>query len=80
MSDMIVGQIDDTLSRRLEVGGVLVDHRDPSQGLRGRRYIVAVGGEDDHRSFDLAQIGHAMIADRHLAAFQPVADEQVLGD
>jgi hypothetical protein len=79
MADRGVHHVDDALTTRLDLVHVPVQVHNPVQRLRRRRDVVAVGGEDDDRSRDAAQID-ALAAQKRMALRELVADEEVLDD
>ena len=77
---MRVYQVDDALFRLFEIFGVPIDNRDPAERLVRRRNVDAIGGKDDERILDAAQIGPTAVADTQESLLELVADEQVLDD
>jgi hypothetical protein len=80
MADMGIDEIDDPLPGTLEVVGILIDNRDLSKRLMGRRDVIPIGGEYDDGITDPAEIREAMVANPQRSLFQAVAHKEVLDD
>lgn len=80
MADVRVREVDDALSGLLEILGVFVDCRNPSERLVWWRNVVAVGRKDDDWIPDPPEVSSATLASLEKTLFKLVADEQVFNN
>src|SRR6266568_938506 len=80
MSHMRIYEVDDALARPLQIVRVGVNGGNPAERLMRRRDVVAIGGENDERIMNAAQIDHAVRTDPQPSLFERVSDEQVVDD
>jgi len=80
VSDVLVDDVDDDLSRPLDVLRGPVNPGDPVEGLLGRGDVVSLGGEDDDGTFYVAEVDLHPRADLQLPLLQFVAHEEVVDD
>src|SRR5215475_2218171 len=79
MTDGFVDRVDDRLSERADLVDILIEIENPTERLRGRRDVVALGTEHNDGRANVAQVnGHAVpglySARREIVAYEQLID------
>src|SRR6266702_573551 len=80
MPNMRIDEVDDALARLLQIICAGVNGGNPAERLMRGRDVVAVGGENDERIMNAAQIDHAVRTDPQLSQFERVSNKKVFDD